>query len=205
MRRTVKKCHWPRPSGLPRVTSRHLPNFLSQQVTTETSVNEYNEYLRCNVAVNNALLLQGLKSIDVAGDDNCLFRAAALPLEGSEIGHASLRQRVVNHIEASGNVLGGLATVSSDDGKSFTKHIKCLRSDGCSVGEDAIMALALVCNRDVIVFTADVEPLTYSPPNSLSKVAPLILAFYEPGHNRAVLPAGIDDSENVKNPTNTLN
>ena len=150
-------------------------------------------------------MLQGLKLVDVAGDGNRLFRAAALLLEGSEISHASLRQRVANHKEASGNIFGGLATESPDDGISFIEHIKCLRTVGCSVGENAIMALESVCNRDVIVFIADAEPLTYSPPNSLCKVAPLLLAFYESGHYQAVLPARIDDSSNVKNPHNTLN
>ena len=74
-----------RPSGFPCVISRHLPNFSSQNVTTETSVNEYNEYLRRIFAVDNALLLQGLKSVNVAGDGNCLFRAAAFLFEGSEM------------------------------------------------------------------------------------------------------------------------
>lgn len=134
-----------------------------------------------------------------------MFQAAVLLLKGSEIGHSSLRQRVANHIEASGNVLGRLATISPDDGKLFTEHIKCLRTDGYSVSEDAIMALASVCNRDVILFIADVELLIYCPPNSLCKVASLFLAFYKPGHHQVVVSARVDISGNVKNPYNTFN
>ena len=63
--------------------------------------------------------------------------------------HLHLRELVADHFQSSSTCVGGLL-FSSDDGKEFVEHVKCLQTVGTAVGEDAAIALAEVCHRDVI-------------------------------------------------------
>ena len=92
---------------------------------------------------------------------NCLFRADFYELNGSEGGHGKLRELVASYIEESGCILSDLLAHSPDDGKLLPDHIKYVRTLGNAVGEDAILAVANVCKRDVTVYLADAEPLVY--------------------------------------------
>lgn len=131
------------------------------------------------------LLSLKLTTVDVRGDGNCFYRAACYGLYGSESRHAELRQLVADYVLQSGSILNGLVTVSGNS-DVFAKHIDALISDGQSVGEEAVMALANVCRREVHIYTAHVEPLVYKPSNGAISGAPVCLAFFEPGHYRAV-------------------
>jgi OTU domain-containing protein 5 len=129
----------------------------------------------------------GFITQDVDGDGNCLFRAVSYAISGSESGHKSLRASAASFIESSGSILGGLLHTSPDDNSSFTAHLANLRSLGNSVGEDAIIALAEVTQREIHVYAAYVNPLIYRPTNLKCDQEPVRIAFYEPGHYKAVL------------------
>ena len=49
-------------------------------------------------------------------------------------------------------------------------------------GEDAIIALTEVVHREIDVFIADANPLTYKPTIFDIKFDPVRIAFVEPGH-----------------------
>jgi hypothetical protein len=134
----------------------------------------------------------GLTSVDVMGDGNCFFRAACLVLYGDDNRHVTLRHDVAAHIEREGAILGGVADVSPDDGETFLMHVQSLYANGTPVGEDAILALANICHRIVVIHLADVAPQPYSPADGDIRGSSVNLAFYEPGHYRAVLPVSPD-------------
>ena len=90
----------------------------------------------------NQLSERGLTTVDVAGNGNCLYRAACYARHGSDNGQVALRQMLASHIEQSSGILGGIINVSPDDGKTFAEHVNSLRNDGVSTGKDAIVAIA---------------------------------------------------------------
>jgi hypothetical protein len=111
-------------------------------------------------------------------------------VDGCDTGHAVLRQQVASHIEASGVLLSGLLDTSPDDGKTFRDHIAALRNNGVEAGQDAILAISEVCQREVHVYMAYMQPEKYCPSNGVVSGEPIRIAFYEPGHYRAVVSAG---------------
>jgi hypothetical protein len=94
---------------------------------------------------------------------------------------------VANHIKHSGSILGGLLQVSPDDGHRFSEHVQSQSADGVAVGEDAIVALANVCRREVHVYMAYADTLIYRPTDGIITNNPVSIVFFEPGHYRAIL------------------
>jgi hypothetical protein len=156
-----------------------------QKVIDESAVN-YREIIHRHKALNSQLVSCGMTVVDVQGDGNCLFRAVSLAINGDESHHAALRASVASYIEQHHNVLDGVTDISPDDGYSFSQHLAALRTDGTAVGEDVIFALTAVCQRDIYVYTAYAKPLTYHS-NCTGKNAPIRVAFFEPGHYKAVI------------------
>jgi len=145
------------------------------------------EISRRHATLDSQLESRGLTAaVDVIGDGNCFFRAASLIIHGNESQHVQLRAEIASHIENSGVILDGVVVTSPDDNNSFSKHVESMRTNGTSVGEDAVLALATVYKRDVIVHTAGVEPLCYKSNNAAINHPAIQLAFYEPGHYKAV-------------------
>ena len=144
----------------------------------------------------NQLSERGLTTVDVASDGNCFYRATCYARHGSNNGHVALRQTVASHIEQSGGSLGGIINVSSDDGKTFAEHVNSLRTDGVSAGEDAIVAIADFYQPEVHVHVAYSDPHIYRPSRDIITDEPTQLAFFEPGHFRAVVLT-IKPSESV--------
>jgi OTU domain-containing protein 3 len=136
----------------------------------------------------------GLTTVDVSADGNCFFRAASYVKDGDDARHGQLRCQVASYIESSGSILDGLLDVSPDDGKTFSEHIQAIRTDGEAVGEDAIEALCEICRCEVIIYIAYAEPRVYKP-NVDAIRPPIRLAFFEPGHYRAVVGA---DNSNIR-------
>ena len=140
------------------------------------------------MALNKQLSEQGLRSIDVIGDGNCLFRAVSKVIYGSENRHVYLRQQAANIVAESGCILDGLTDTSPDDNHSFAEHLKVIRTPDKAVGEDMIIALAKFFKCCIKVHIAHSEPLIYQPLTSIVSDCSVNIAFYEPGHYRAVLP-----------------
>ena len=143
---------------------------------------------------------------DVSGDGNCLFRAVSLSINGVQDGHEALRQLAVAQIRLHGGILGGLLKYSPDDGLSFEKHVERLSTNGIAAGEDAISALADVCNRDIYVYSARAnEPFIYKPSSKQSNCSPVQIAFYEPGHYKTVIKSSNDHASPQKSEQPSLN
>jgi hypothetical protein len=128
-----------------------------------------------------------LKAVDVRGDGNCLFRAVCYSLQGTEAGHEQLRNQTVDWLEGQGQLLGGV-DVSPDDGYDLTKHVQSVRTLCTPVGEDALVVIANVCKRQLAVHIARSDPVVYSPDDCDSvQGTPISVAFYAPGHYKAVV------------------
>ncbi len=58
------------------------------------------------------------------------------------------------------------------------------------MGEDVILLVATYLKRDVYIYTANdkMSPLIYKPKSTMPSLPPMLMAFYEPGHFRAVSP-----------------
>ena len=139
----------------------------------------------------------GLRAIDVIGDGNCYFRALSFCLFGHEQGHMMLRKTIVDQLFRAGNMLGGVAITCEELQKDdVRKQVAKLKEDGSWVGEDMILASAAHLQREIHVYVAmdgktaaQNSPRIYSAPPSTAPVGslPLLLAYYEPGHYRAVV------------------
>ena len=134
-------------------------------------------------------------SVDVLGDGNCFYRAACFGLYGNDARHAELREQLADFVLQSGSMLDGVISMSGNS-NLYAKHIDSLITAGKSVGEEAIVALAHMREREVHVYTAYVEPLVYQPAGSDVKSEPVCLAFFEPGHYRAVTQLSAFNSGN---------
>ena len=111
----------------------------------------------------------------------------AICLYGDQLRHAQLRAAVVllmkSKMEAECQLTGDVVTTG--------RRIDEIATDGNWVGEDVILAMAEYLQRQICVFFASdtASPLIYSPTASdTSSVVndPIRIAFYEPGHFRAV-------------------
>lgn len=151
------------------------------------SFDNYKEICRRNSALDLQLAAKGLSTTDVVGDGNCLYRAASLALYSNESHHLLLRDKVATHIENEGSIMGTLIDISPDDGANWSEHVAALRCNGTAVGEDAIIALAKVCGKDVHIHISGVATQIYKSDDSLHNNDFIELAFYEPGHFKVVV------------------
>ena len=78
--------------------------------------------------------------------------------------------------------------LSSLQDKSISCHIKEVCMPGKWVGEDAILCAADFLKRDIHVYIAAerFSPVIYSPRSTSTSSDAIYIAFYEPGHYRAV-------------------
>ena len=152
------------------------------------SVYEQVEIDRRHVLLTQQLSSLGLIVFDVAVDSNCSFRVAFYSLYNNECAHESLRALTADMIEDDGYLLGGIIDTSPDDGLPLDAHIKKLRISGYAVGEDATIGLSEATKREIIIHTAGVKPHRFSPKSgSTNLLTPIQIAFFEPGHYRAVI------------------
>ena len=133
-----------------------------------------------------------MKLIDVIGDGNCLFRSLSVCLYNTENEHIKLRQSVIDHIlqlDANGKALLGVSIDVADP--SVRQQFAKLRLLGTWAGEDIILTAAAFLQRPIHIYNyaskGNSTPLIYFPPASqVTSLSPICLAYYLPGHNRAV-------------------
>ncbi len=150
------------------------------------------EVKRRNAVVDGQLRAEGLRAVDVIGDGNCYFRAVSVCLYNNESCHLALRKSIVNHIlelASTGNALPGVSMDVEDP--SVRQELDRMMRSGTWAGEDMIAATAAFLRRPVHVYTftsmCDASPLIYpSPAQQTADVHPIRVAFYLPGHYRAV-------------------
>ena len=135
-----------------------------------------------NAAANHQLATNYLRAIDVAGDGNCHFRAFSFCNSRNQRKHKSLRALIASYVNRQAE-----AAAPEDKGTLF----KCA-SDSATNGfwpvEDIVLATTNCLQRAIVVYVAHAasSPLTYSPMTAPSKPS-LTLAFFEPGHCKAVI------------------
>ena len=142
-----------------------------------------------NSALDNRLRECQLQSRDVIGDWNCFFRAISVCICGLENQHADLRKSIAQHmidLATRGHNLffGGEVSVV----QNRAKHIS---QQGVWPGEDILPIAASYLQRDLHIFLANFTtwPLIYSADiQQTLPLSPITLAFYEPGHYKAVIP-----------------
>ena len=156
--------------------------------------------------MDNFLTERGLIVKDVRGDGNCLFRAISVNLYGSEEQHAYIRKTVADYLEGHSDQIECTEFTNQDDSLSLSDHIIKLSQDGYWAGEDAILAVANVYHCTVQVFNSISEPREYKPKDSVILHNPITIAFYQPGHYKAVSAGNqpsLRPSENSNAPTQT--
>ena len=150
-----------------------------------------------NASGDKQLTLARLKCVNVAGDRNCLFRSLSVYLYNHEDRHSELRSQIVHHMSVNYSaIFPDFCNKSTDtdknliDQKQLQKLKAKLLTNSEWDGEDVIKAAASYLQRDIKVFILAVEsaPLIYTAPSSIGVQTPVCcLAFYEPGHYRAVI------------------
>jgi hypothetical protein len=71
-------------------------------------------------------------------------------------------RELADYVIKSGSLLGGLVS-SSRNRTTFGMYVQALKTDGGSVGEEAIIALTNMCQREVRIYTAYIDPLVHRP------------------------------------------
>jgi hypothetical protein len=139
------------------------------------------------------LAAKNLRSIDIVGDGNCFYRALAFGLHGGESHHIRLRQITARHFDAQFQVIFGSNNLTATDKDAIHRRSLVLATDREEVGEEAIKTAADWMQSSIEVYTSSAKepPLTYLPAPRCSCYQPLNqplrIAFYEPGHYRAVV------------------
>ena len=131
----------------------------------------------------------------MVGDGNCFYRAVSVSLYGDQNNYSTLRKSIANFI------VSMQTGTSFADFESLRQLAANVSKDGTWAGEDVIVVTANYLQRQIHVYFASVtaSPLKYSPQlATLPSTLPILIAFYEPGHYRAVTVARLigHDSQN---------
>lgn len=149
------------------------------------------EVKRRNTAVDGQLEAEGLMAVNVVGDGNCFFRALSVILYRNEDKHLWLREAIVQHVLQLADADHALPGINMDVAdQTVRQQLENQRIVGTWAGEDMIVAAADFLKRPVHIYTFTTQtcssPLVYSPVNGGTVSTPLCLAFYLPGHYKAV-------------------
>ena len=122
------------------------------------------------------------------GDGNCFFRSLSACLSDTESDHSRLRCDVVQYMKVHCTHLFATSIDVEDEGAR--RHFDNMGKDGVWVGDDVVKAAAHFLGRAIHVYAAvgNLSPLIYEPDSvaSCTSQQQLQLAYYEPGHYRAV-------------------
>ena len=125
--------------------------------------------------------------MDVYGNGNCFYRAISVCLHGSQA-QLNIRQNVAEHMLIHGkNIFHHVRPVLDDI--SIKKRADSIGNANVWAGQDAILTTADYLNRDIHVNMACIKssPEVHSPALCIVNFPPLTVAFFEPGHYKAVL------------------
>ena len=133
-----------------------------------------------NAKLDKQLDLKGLTSIKVSGDGNCLFRALSVSIYVHEFNYSFFHSTVVQYI------LEHAACVASKDAEACRKLANTVAQEGRWVGEDVFPFAAIYLKVDIQLYLASdsMSPILYS--SGLPGCTLVMIAFYEPGHYKAV-------------------
>lgn len=132
-----------------------------------------------------------LQSVDVLGDGNCLFRALSVGLYGDETHHSQLRQHIASHLASNYASLFEVDSSSSVDTESVASCVRHVERVNTEAGQESIVSAADYLQRPIhlykFVTPPGVTPDVYMPRARKAVHPPIAIAFYEPGHYRAVI------------------
>lgn len=122
-------------------------------------------------------------TVDVAGDGNCFYRSLSVCLYRHEEAHADIRQKVAQ------SIADKASCATPDDRAALLRRAAYISRNRTWPGEDVILATAECLKRHLHIYIAGARdaPSRYSSDVMPSGTPPLTLAFYEPGHYRAVI------------------
>lgn len=111
-------------------------------------------------------------------------------LHGNQNHHAILRKSVAQHMrENFASIFENVQDIYNTSNMVLaSEYANELGRCGSWVGEEGLLAMANYLNTQIKVFVASLHesPLTYPAISPPSTSAPILLAFYEPGHFRPV-------------------
>ncbi len=144
-----------------------------------------------NNSVNMQLSAKHLKAVDTIGDGNCFYRAISSSLVGNQSQYMVLRHKIAQHLIDHGKYIFLCAGITSNNDESILKSAVNVRRDGTWAGEDILLVAADYLKRPIHVYNANIKdsPRIYLPSQPCSD-APVMIAFYEPGHYVYVTHSG---------------
>jgi hypothetical protein len=155
------------------------------------------------MAVNACLASLKLQAADVIGDGNCFFRSISVGICGDQSLHTDLRRRTATHMATNYASLFNTTGMSSVDAESVHRCVARIERANTEVGEECILTAADLLRRPIHVYkfvkpgSSGTSPTVYAPTTGTAAHAPIALAFYEPGHYCAVLPASSLVTDNL--------
>ena len=113
----------------------------------EREAKEYLENDENFVSFSNQLQALGYKIKDIKGDGNCLFRALADQLDGTDDGHLRFRRIIAKYLADHRAEFEPFV----EDNKSFDEHVKELTKAGTFGGNDSIVAFSRCYGVNVVI------------------------------------------------------
>lgn len=114
----------------------------------------------------------GLVLKTVRGDGNCLFRSLAHQLYGDDSRHLELRREAVRYMKEHRSDFEPFL----GEEESFEEYVKQLAKPCKWAGEDAIIALAMVHQVQIVVHQLDIADIEFS--GSKQATEPLHIVFH---------------------------
>lgn len=134
------------------VPTRHQPARTCKKKSKENAGFDYEEYYSAF----------GLKIRKMMGDGNCLFRAFADQVEGSESNHSLYRTKIVQHVTDHKDEYAIFH--EQEEEKTFDERLKKLKKNGTYGGQESLVAFARVFKRVVFVHQPDEKITLQLPP-----------------------------------------
>ena len=139
-------------------------------------------------ALESQLAASNLTLRTITGDGNCLFRAIADQMTGSEKNHAKLRREAVDYVKLNRD---DFAPFIED---SFDAFVANLNTSGEFAGNEAIVALARVHQVKIIIHQAE-QPVWSVDGASGASQRQLHIAYHDWEHYSSVRRTGDESSE----------
>ena len=136
--------------------------------------------------LSSRLMPLNLSLMKIEADGNCLFRAFALQLTGSEDGHSSLRKECVDYMQCHSADFAPFL----DEGVSLASYCAMMRRPEMWGGQPEIQALSVFKGVNVFVFQGADEG-TVEMTNFEDENIPLVILSYhsKQKHYNAIIPS----------------
>lgn len=128
----------------------------------------------------------GLEIRDIPGDGNCLFRALADQLEGSDVHHLKHRADACQYMLAHKEDFAPFV----DDSTSFEDYVRELARPGTYAGNDALVAFARLHKLNIVIHQLDSNPWQIGGDLAAAGAPQLHLAYHNGEHYSSIRRLG---------------